>query len=70
MFALSDQELRLQELILLLNASSTLVSHKMRTLVSMKLVRQIKEGKNVYYSIYDDHVLHILEFALELSEHD
>lgn len=70
MFALSDQELCVQELTLLLNVSSSLVSHQMRTLKSMKLVRQRREGKNVYYSLDDDHVLHILEIALAHSKHD
>lgn len=47
MFALSDQELCVQELTLLLNVSSSFVSHQMRTLKSTKLVRQRREEKNV-----------------------
>lgn len=42
----------------------------MRTLKSMKLVKQRREGKNVYYSLDDDHVLQILEIALEHRKHN
>jgi DNA-binding transcriptional ArsR family regulator len=45
------------------------VSHQMRTLKSMKLVKQRREGKNVYYSLDDDHVLNILNIALEHKKH-
>lgn len=65
MFAISEKELCVQELKVALNVSSSLVSHQMKTLKSMKLVKQRREGKNVYYSLDDEHVLQILEIALE-----
>ena len=70
MFAISEKELCVQELTIILNVSSSLVSHQMRTLKSMKLVKQRREGKNVYYSLDDDHVLKILEIALEHRKHN
>lgn len=70
MFAISEKELCVQELTIMLNVSSSLVSHQMRTLKSMKLVKQRREGKNVYYSLDDDHVLQILEIALEHRKHN
>lgn len=70
MFAISEKELCVQELTIILNVSSSLVSHQMRTLKSMKLVKQRREGKNVYYSLDDDHVLQILEIALEHRKHN
>lgn len=45
MFAISEKELCVQELTIILNVSSSLVSHQMRTLKSMKLVKQRREGK-------------------------
>ena len=44
MFAISEKELCVQELKVALNVSS-LVSHQMKTLKSMKLVKQRQEGK-------------------------
>lgn len=70
MFALAEKELCVQELTVVLDASSSLVSHQMRNLKSMKLVKQRREGKNVYYSLDDEHVLHILEIAVEHSKHN
>lgn len=70
MFALAEKELCVQELTVVLNASSSLVSHQLRTLKAMKLVKQRRDGKNVYYSLDDEHVLHILEIAVEHNQHD
>lgn len=69
MFAISEKELCVQESTVVLNVSS-LVSHQMKTLKSMKLVKQRREGKNVYYSLDDEHVLQILEIALEHRKHN
>ena len=69
MFAISEKELCVQELTVVLNVSS-LVSHQMKTLKFMKLVKQRREGKNVYYSLDDEHVLQILEIALEYRKHN
>lgn len=70
MFALAEKELCVQELTVVLDVSSSLVSHQMRTLKSMKLVKQRRAGKNIYYSLDDEHVLHILEIAVEHSKHN
>lgn len=45
MFVFAEKELCVQELTLVLNASSSLVSNQMRTLKFMKLVKQRREGK-------------------------
>lgn len=42
----------------------------MKTLKFMKLVKQRREDKNVYYSLDDEHVLQILEIALEYRKHN
>lgn len=70
MFVLAEKELYVQELTLVLNASSSLVSHQMRTLKSMKLVKQRRGGKNLFYSFGDEHILHILKIAVENNKHD
>ncbi len=40
------------------------VSHQLRVLRGAKLVKGIKEGKEVRYSLDDDHVTKILEYGL------
>ena len=41
------------------------VSHQLKTLKSNKMVNSRKEGKNVYYSLYDEHIHSVLKVALE-----
>ena len=41
------------------------VSHQLRVLKNSKLVKFRREGKTVYYSLADDHVLHILAQGME-----
>lgn len=41
------------------------VSHQLRTLKQMKLVKNRKEGKTVYYSLADEHIQGIINQGLE-----
>lgn len=47
-----------------LDMTVSAVSHQLRVLRSAKLVKGVKEGKEVRYSLDDDHVTKILEFGL------
>ena len=47
------------------NMSVSAVSHQLKTLKQANLIKSEKKGKNVYYSLNDDHVKDILEIALE-----
>lgn len=40
------------------------MSHQLRVLREARLVRTERRGKQVYYSLHDHHVVHILEDAL------
>ena len=40
------------------------VSHQLRVLRTAKLVKGTKEGKEVKYSLDDDHVTKIMEYGL------
>ena len=40
------------------------VSHQLRVLRGAKLVKGVKEGKEVRYSLDDDHVTKIMEYGL------
>ena len=41
------------------------VSHQLRTLKQMHLIKYRREGKNLWYSLADDHVRTILQMGLE-----
>ena len=45
--------------------SQSAVSHQLRLLKQMHLVKYRREGKNILYSLADDHVRTILEMGLE-----
>lgn len=47
-----------------LDMTISAVSHQLRVLRGAKLVKGIKEGKEVRYSLDDDHVTKILEYGL------
>ena len=69
LYALFESELCVCDISQLLNVSQTAVSHQLRVLKTNKLVKSRKEGKNVFYSLADDHVYSILNQGMEhLSE--
>lgn len=49
----------------LLGMTKSAVSHQLKILRQSDLVTYKKQGKNVYYSLADDHVRDIIEKALE-----
>lgn len=60
-FALSKEELCVCDLANLLDVSQSAVSHSLRALRQMKLVRFRKEGKIAYYTLDDEHIAHLLD---------
>lgn len=65
LWALDKSELCVNDLSVLLDMTKSAVSHQLKVLRSAKLVKAQKQGKNVYYSLDDNHVKHIFEAALE-----
>lgn len=63
--ALSHNELCVCDLVTIIGMSQPAVSHQLRLLRTAKLVRYRKVGKNVFYSLADDHVTILLATALE-----
>ena len=45
--------------------SQSAISHQLRMLKQMHLIKYRREGKNLLYSLADDHVKTILEMGLE-----
>ncbi|MGF9964803.1 ArsR/SmtB family transcription factor [Bacillus rhizoplanae] len=63
--ALFEAELCVCDLAYLLGMTQSSISHQLRVLKQAKLVKNRKEGKVVYYSLADDHVIRIFEQAFE-----
>jgi ArsR family transcriptional regulator len=66
--ALSAAELCVCDLANLLGASQSAISHSLRALRQMKLVKYRKEGKVVYYSLDDHHISHLIEDGMRHVE--
>ncbi|MDE5917043.1 MAG: metalloregulator ArsR/SmtB family transcription factor [Oscillospiraceae bacterium] len=65
LYSLFNTELCVCDMAQLLNVSQTAVSHQLRLLKTNKLVKCRKEGKNVFYSLADDHVCSIINQGME-----
>lgn len=44
-----------------LNMSQSAISHQLRVLKNYKLIKSRRDGKRIYYSLADDHVLTIMK---------
>lgn len=69
LFALSKEEMCVCDIAALLNMSQSAISHQLRVLRNVRLVKNQKIGKSVYYSLDDNHVKSIFEQAMEHVAH-
>ena len=65
MVTLSDSEMPVMEIAEALGMEQSTISHQLRVLRQNKLVRVRREGKQMYYSLDDDHVKKIIEMGME-----
>ena len=65
MWALDKHEMCVCDLAALLGMTKSVISHQLKTLREANLAKFKKEGKNVIYTLDDDHVKDIFEKALE-----
>ncbi|MBY9080040.1 winged helix-turn-helix transcriptional regulator [Paenibacillus sp. HN-1] len=65
-YALSRQELCVHDLSAILDMGQSAVSHQLRYLRNLRIVKRRKEGKTVFYSLNDAHVEQIM---LQTHEH-
>jgi ArsR family transcriptional regulator, lead/cadmium/zinc/bismuth-responsive transcriptional repressor len=67
--ALANRELCVCDLAAAVKMGESAVSHQLRVLRSMRLVKYRREGRNVYYGLADDHVVNLYrEVAAHLNE--
>ena len=65
LYALLESELCVCDIAKLMEVSHSAVSHQLRVLKASKLVKFRREGKTVYYSLADEHVIRILSQGME-----
>lgn len=63
--ALFEHELCVCDICRVVNMTKSAVSHQLRVLREANLVKFRKSGKEVFYSLADDHVVMIYKMALE-----
>jgi ArsR family transcriptional regulator, lead/cadmium/zinc/bismuth-responsive transcriptional repressor len=66
---LMDGEMCVQDLALLLEMSHSAVSHQLRILRNLHLVKFRKEGRLVFYSLDDSHISDLFQRGLEHYQH-
>lgn len=59
-FALKNEERSVGELSALLELSLSAISHQLRLLKAHRIVKNRKEGTQVFYSLDDDHVYELI----------
>ena len=66
---LLDSEMNVGELASQLAMTESAVSHQLRGLRQLRLVRSRKDGRQVFYALDDDHVAKLYLLGLEHVEH-
>jgi len=62
---LKEQELCVGAISELINVSQSAVSHQLRALKASKIVKPRREGKQIFYSLDDEHIAKIFYMGLE-----
>ena len=63
--SLLKEEMCVNDIAQTVGISQSAISHQLRILKQMHLIKFRKDGKNAWYSLADDHVRIILEMGLE-----
>ena len=69
LFALDLNEMCVCDIANVLGMSKSSISHQLGTLRRMNIVKCRKEGKEVFYTLDDEHIKQFFEVALEHIEH-
>jgi len=65
LYLLVEEELCVGDIAEAVELSQSAISHQLRLLKQMHLIKYRREGKNILYSLADDHVKTILQMGLE-----
>ena len=65
LYVLLQSEMGVCDLAEMLGMTQSAISHQLRVLKQMKLVKNRREGKTVFYSLADGHIQNILNQGME-----
>ncbi len=65
LFLLEEKEYTVTELVEKISMTKSAISHQLKTLKDNRIVKMRKVGKNIYFSLNDDHVSKILNITVE-----
>ncbi len=65
MFALLKQELSVGDIADELDMNASAISHQLRVLKQAKLIKSRRSGKNIIYSLADEHVVTIIKQGVD-----
>lgn len=68
--ALQQSELCVHDLTQVLGMGQSAISHQLRLLRNLRIVKRRKVGKTVFYSLDDDHVEQIFKLTLQHLKHE
>ena len=69
LFALDQKEMCVCDLANVLNMTKSSISHQLATLRRSGVVKCRKSGKEVYYTLDDEHIVQLFEIGLEHINH-
>lgn len=69
LWALLEQERTVEDLAGIASLEPSATSHHLRILRSLRLVRARRSGRNVFYSLHDDHLSDLLAAVRHHHEH-
>lgn len=67
--AVLHQEHCVCDIAVICNQSDSAISHQLRILRTMKILKNRRQGKIIYYSIDDDHVTSLINMSLDHVRH-
>lgn len=65
LYVLLKQEMCVCDIAQTLEMTQSAISHQLRILKQMDLVKNKRDGKTIYYSLADDHIVSILSQGME-----
>lgn len=69
LYLLSQDELCVHDLAAMLDMGQSAVSHHLKILRLMRLVRTRREGRSIFYALDDDHVMSLFKECRDHVEH-
>ena len=67
--ALNSTELCVCDLAAVLGMTQSAVSHQLRSLRDLRLVKSRREGREIFYTLDDDHIRELYELGLKHVQH-